>query len=201
VTAALVAGLLAGFGIAIPVGPVATYLVLLTARTSWRTGAAAALGVATVDGGYALLAVLGGSAVATAVVPVLDVLRWVSVAVLALLAVRTAMSGLRTASAPDAATPTSPGRAYSTFVGLTAVNPTTVVYFVALVVGLNAGTGPAEHAVFVMAAFAASACWQLVVAGSGVVLGRAVTGPRGRRITAVVSGLVMLLLAARIVVG
>jgi threonine/homoserine/homoserine lactone efflux protein len=65
-TAALVAGLLAGFGIAVPVGAVATYLVSLTARTSLRTGACAALGVATADGLYALIAALGGTALAAA---------------------------------------------------------------------------------------------------------------------------------------
>jgi hypothetical protein len=43
VIAALVAGLLAGYGIAIPVGAVATYLVALTARTSLKIGACAAL--------------------------------------------------------------------------------------------------------------------------------------------------------------
>lgn len=40
VTAALVAGLLAGYGIAVPVGAVATYLVSLTARTSLQIGRA-----------------------------------------------------------------------------------------------------------------------------------------------------------------
>ena len=40
---ALVAGLLAGYGIAIPVGAVATYLLTLTARTSLKVGACAAL--------------------------------------------------------------------------------------------------------------------------------------------------------------
>ena len=49
-TAALLAGLLAGYGIAMPVGAVATYLVTLTARTSARVGAAGALGVASADG-------------------------------------------------------------------------------------------------------------------------------------------------------
>ncbi|MFE4795305.1 hypothetical protein ACFRFL_09395, partial [Streptomyces sp. NPDC056708] len=58
--AVLVAGLLAGYGIAIPVGAVGTYLVGLTARTSLRTGACAALGVATADGLYAVVAVGGG---------------------------------------------------------------------------------------------------------------------------------------------
>ena len=64
VIAALVAGLLAGFSIAMPVGAVATYLVALTARTSWRIGAFAALGVATADGVYALVATVAGSALA-----------------------------------------------------------------------------------------------------------------------------------------
>ncbi len=52
--AALVAGLLARYGIAMPVGTVAAYLMALTARTSLRTGVFAALGVATADGVYAL---------------------------------------------------------------------------------------------------------------------------------------------------
>ncbi|WP_281157575.1 LysE family transporter, partial [Streptomyces sp. HYC2] len=77
-SAALVAGLLAGYGIAVPVGAVATHLVTLTARTSLRTGVCAALGVATADGLYALLATLGGSAMAAALRPALVPLRWAS---------------------------------------------------------------------------------------------------------------------------
>jgi arginine exporter protein ArgO len=57
VSAALAAGLLAGYGVALPVGAVGAYLVALTARTSLRTGAFAALGVATADGVYAVIAV------------------------------------------------------------------------------------------------------------------------------------------------
>lgn len=94
-TAALVAGLVAGYGIAVPVGAVATYLVSLTARTSLRTGTGAALGVATADGLYALLATLGGSALAAALRPVLGPLRWASAVVLAALAVRGAVAALR----------------------------------------------------------------------------------------------------------
>ena len=60
----LVAGLLAGYRIAMPVGAVAAYLVALTARTSLRTGVLAALGVATADGVDALIAVWGGAALA-----------------------------------------------------------------------------------------------------------------------------------------
>ncbi|MFC4948953.1 LysE family transporter [Pseudonocardia sp. GCM10023141] len=205
VIAALAAGLLAGFGIAVPVGPVATYVVLLTARTSFRTGAAAALGVAAVDGAYALAAVLGGGALAAAIRPALGVLRWVSVAVLIVLAVRAVWSGLRTAAPGTVTEPGArPKRVFLHLVGLTIINPTTVVYFVALVVGLQTGSAsptPAEQVVFVLAALAASASWQLLLAGGGALLGRAVTGARGRRVTAVASGVVMAVLALRIVLG
>jgi hypothetical protein len=73
---AVLAGLVAGYSIAIPVGPMATYLLALAARTSVRVGAAAALGVATVDGNYALAATLGGAAAGDAVQPTLGVLHW-----------------------------------------------------------------------------------------------------------------------------
>lgn len=77
-TTALAAGLLAGYGIAVPVGAVATYLVTLTARASLRVGASAALGVATADGAYALLAVLGGTALTRLIEPIAEPLRWLS---------------------------------------------------------------------------------------------------------------------------
>ncbi|MCX5262853.1 LysE family transporter [Streptomyces sp. NBC_00199] len=205
-TAALVAGLVAGYGIAVPVGAVATYLVSLTARTSLRTGVCAALGVATADGLYALVATVGGSAVAAVLRPVLTPLRWASALVLLALAVRGARSAVRqyrahrlaTRSGPPAP---SPARACLNLLGITLLNPTTVVYFAALVLG--AGTAdpvrPLEQGVFVLAAFVASASWQVLLAGGGALLGRALTGHRGRLVTALVSSGVMTVLAVRMV--
>jgi hypothetical protein len=46
---AALSGLLAGYGIAVPVGAIAVVLISLSARTSLRIGAAAGLGAATVD--------------------------------------------------------------------------------------------------------------------------------------------------------
>lgn len=140
VTAALVAGLLAGYGIAIPVGAVATYLVSLTARTSLRIGGSAALGIATADGVYALVAALGGAALAATLQPVLAPLRWVSGLVLVVLAVRGTVTGLRqyrerSLTARSTKDPAHPARAYVTLLGITLLNPTTIVYFAALVLG------------------------------------------------------------------
>jgi arginine exporter protein ArgO len=203
-TAALVAGLLAGYGIAIPVGAVGTYLVSLTARTSLRTGACAALGVATADGLYALVAALGGSALAGALRPALGPLRWASALVLVALAVAGAVTavrryrGHRLTTRPEPPPP-NPARAYLGLLGITLLNPTTVIYFAALVLGTRAeeAVRPLEQGVFVLAAFAASASWQLLLAGGGALLGRALTGHRGRLVTALLSSGVMTVLAVR----
>jgi arginine exporter protein ArgO len=199
---ALVAGLLAGYGIAMPVGAVAVLVVSLTARTSLRVGAGAALGVATADGLYALAAVLGGAALARLIAPIGPALRWVAVAVLLALAVRTAVVALREYRHPDGLPRSGPGLrtpvgAYFGLLGITLLNPVTIVYFGALVLGRRAtdGAGPGAEAVFVLAAFAASASWQLLLAGGGKLVGRLLTGPRGRLGTALVSSAVIALLA------
>jgi arginine exporter protein ArgO len=89
-----------------------------------------------------------------------------------------------------------PVRAYLLFVGITAANPATVVYFAAIVLGnRHLVSTPVEGVVFVAAAFAASASWQLALAGGGAALGRVVTGPRGRLVTGLVSAVVIALLA------
>ncbi|MEW2527378.1 LysE family transporter [Streptomyces sp. NPDC047071] len=204
----LVAGLVAGYGIAMPVGAVATYLVGLTARTSWRVGACAALGVATADGLYALVATIAGAAAAPLVAPVMGPLRWISACVLVALAARAAAAAVRQHRAPRMAAPRddgppSPARAYAVFLGITLLNPTTVVYFAALVVGSGSGadTDRPGQAVFTLAAFAASASWQLLLAGGGALLGRALTDRRGRLVTALTSSAVITALAVRLVVA
>ncbi|TDD99024.1 LysE family transporter [Jiangella asiatica] len=202
-SAALLAGLLAGYGIAIPVGAVGAYLVALTARTSLRVGAAAALGIATVDGLYAVAAVLGGAALAGSIEAYAESLRWVSAAVLLVMAAAGAgRAYARHRAGPllrDATLDRRPAtalRSYVAFIGITAVNPLTVVYFAALVVGSRAQLdGSAEATVFVAAAFAASASWQLLLASGGALLGRVVTSERGRLTTALVSSAVIVALA------
>ncbi|HEX6444185.1 MAG TPA: LysE family transporter [Streptosporangiales bacterium] len=209
-TAALVAGLLAGYGIAVPIGAVGTYLVALTARTSLRVGVAAALGVATVDGAYALAAVAGGAAVGRVIEPFAGVLRWASAAVLTAMAAHTVVTAVRRFRTPPAEAGMrrgrvvlTPVRAYPTLVAMTVVNPTTVVYFTALVLGSRIGSasGWTERVTFVVAAFVASASWQLLLAGGGALLGRAVAGRRRQLGTALASGALIVALAVRLLLG
>ncbi len=206
-TGALVAGVLAGYGVAVPVGAIAALIVSLTARTSLTVGASAAMGVATADGLYALTAVVAGTALARLIEPIATPLRWVAATVLLGLAVRTAAAAVR--HHREGATPKTAGglgtprRAYFGLLGLTLLNPATVVYFGALVFGRQSsdGLGAGGAVAFVLGAFAASASWQLLLAGGGTIVGRALTGPRGRLATALVSSAVIAALAVALLVA
>jgi arginine exporter protein ArgO len=201
-SSAFVAGLVAGYGVAIPVGAIGALLISLTARTSLQVGAAGAMGVATADGLYALAAVLGGAALARLIEPIATPMRWAAAVVLIALAVKTAVAAFRRHQGTvDDRVPATPGRAFLGLLGLTVLNPATIIYFGALVVGRQADAAPdlVSGIVFVLAAFLASASWQLLLAGGGSLVGRVLSGPRGRLATALVSSAVIAALAVGIV--
>jgi len=202
----LLAGLAAGYAIAVPVGAIGVLIVGLAARTSFAVGAAAGLGCATADGLYAVLAVLGGAALARLIEPVATPMRWIAAAVLLGLALLTAGSAVRHHRDPTRAVTrgealTTPGRAYAAVLGLTLLNPATIVYFAALVLGRQAGDGQGagESVLFVAAVFAASASWQVFLAGGGTLIGRLLTGPTGRLVTALVAAAVIAVLALTLI--
>lgn len=204
----LLAGALAGLAVAMPVGAIGAYLLGLAARERFAVAAAAALGVASVDGAYALVASLGGAGLRTVVQSASTVLSRLAAAVLVVLAVRTLVQAFRRYRSASPATAqagrsASAGRAYLGLVGLTAVNPATVITFSAVVLGRPAGeVGPAWPAVllFAVGAFVASAIWQLLLVGGGSVLGRLLAGRRSQLGIAVASALIMLGLAVAVLV-
>ncbi|RSM80366.1 lysine transporter LysE [Kibdelosporangium aridum] len=194
---AFVAGVVAGYGVALPVGAIGALLISLTARTSLRVGAAAALGVATADGLYALAAVLGGVALAELIEPIAGPMRWAAAIVLVAMAVKTVVDARKQSQRKEV----TARSAYFGLLGLTVLNPATIVYFGALVLGMQADVVPdlVHGMVFVLGALLASASWQLLLAGSGSLVGRVLTGTRGRLITALVSSGVIIVLAVRLV--
>lgn len=200
---AFLAGLVAGYGVAIPVGAIAILILGLSARTSFRVGAAAALAVATADGLYAAAAALGGASLAGIIAPVAGPLRVVAAVVLLGLAAHglwrtwSAHRSRQTLTAPVGRGLSTPGRAYAALLGLTLLNPMTVLYFTALVLGRPDTTDadPGAATLFVAGVFLASASWQLLVAGGGTMVGRALTGPRGRLVTGLVSSALIAALA------
>jgi arginine exporter protein ArgO len=81
------------------------------------------------------------------------------------------------------------------------VNPPTVIYFVSLAIALpEVSVDLASRTAFVVGAFLASLSWQEVLAIAGAMLhGR--LSPQLQRITAIVSSVIILALAARILLG
>lgn len=136
-----VIGLLAGFGLAIPVGAIA-----------------------------------GGAALAVTIDATGRPFRIGSAAILASMAI---LGLLRSARPTEPIDTPLPGRrefslTYVKFLGLTIVNPLTVVYFVAVVLGLDllGSLTPGQSSAFVAGAFSASLAWQTLLAGIGAAAGR-----------------------------
>lgn len=206
-TGAFVAGMLAGYGVAIPVGAIAVLILGLSARVSFRVGAGAALGVATADGLYAAVASLGGAALAGLIAPIAQPLRWIAALVLLGLAGHGGWRALRQRRQPPeerrGETLSTPGRAFVAVLTLTLLNPMTIVYFAALVVGRQTGAEPSTGAAafFVVGAFVASASWQLLIAGGGSLVGSVFAGTRGRLVTALLSSAIIAVLAVSVLLG
>jgi len=194
------AGLVAGLGVAMPVGAIGVFLLGLPARAGRRVSIAAALGVATTDGLYATVAVLGGASLAAPLRHVEEPLRFVSAAVLGVLAVLTLLAARRATGAQRGIRLT-PLRAFVGLLGLTAVNPATLAYFLALVLGTDGSLRHSGALWFVLGVAAASAAWQLALVGGGSALAAVISTPRGRLGMAIVSAAVMLGLAVKVALG
>jgi threonine/homoserine/homoserine lactone efflux protein len=163
-------GALAGYAIAIPVGAIAVLIVELGMRRGFRFGAAAGAGAATADFAFAGLAATGGTALAAVLAPWSHLLRVVAVGALLGIGLRGLIGLLAVPAGPsrEALRPASPVGTYARFVGLTLLNPQTVIYFAALILALpDLGTGLMERAAFVVGAGLASLSWQLVLAAIG----------------------------------
>jgi threonine/homoserine/homoserine lactone efflux protein len=198
----LISGALAGFGIAMPVGAVTVMIVTLSAQTSLRTGLAGAMGTATADGLYALIAALTGAALAGLLQPVAQPMRWTAAVVLLALAAKGLADAVRRsldAGSVQRVEEKRPLNVYLQFLGLTVLNPLTIVYFSTLVLALRNDDWPAMGGLlFVVAAFAASASWQVLIAVGGALVGRVLTSDRGRLGTALIGNGVIVFLAVRL---
>jgi threonine/homoserine/homoserine lactone efflux protein len=195
-------GVVAGYGIAIPVGAIAVLIVQVAIRCGFWCGASAGAGAATADLAYSVLAVTGGVALAASVEAIGEPLRWASAGVLAAIAVR----GLyRARLEPAAVQTTLPSRTeyagtYAKFLGLTIINPLTVVYFAAVVLGLGLADDlrAGQAALFAAGAFLASLSWQTLLATVGALVGHRISR-RFQLGAAVVGNVVVLAMAALII--
>ncbi len=201
------AGVVTGLAVAMPLGAIGTYLIGLAARERAATAAAAALGVASVDGAYAILAAVGGAGLQALISGVSGWLTWIAAMTLIAVAIRTVQRAVRryrgNNGIVDRLRGLTPMRGYLSLAALTAVNPATLVTFAAVVVGRSVNQSESSWQsvlLFALGAFMASAVWQLTLAGGGSLLGRLLRGRRGQVGIAVCSAMIMLGLAAAVLV-
>lgn len=184
---ALLRGLLLGFSIAAPVGPIGVLCIRRTLAEGRLIGFLSGLGAATADGFYGAVAAFGLTALASLLLSINGPLRLVGGAFLLYL-------GLRTFRAPVAAVPIEStegsdrdaapgggrarayGSAYSSTVLLTITNPLTILSFAGMYAGLGAAGGAAPGAL-VAGTFLGSAAWWLVLTtGVSLLRGRLTSG-------------------------
>jgi arginine exporter protein ArgO len=196
-----ISGVIAGYGIAVPVGAIAVLILETGLRRGFAIAASAAAGAASADLIYSAVAVLGGAAIADLVGSVEGPLQVASAVVLAVIGIVGLWRATRgeKVTLEDAA-PARPGSTYARFLALTLINPATVAYFAAIVIGLGLAVGmtPGQGVAFVAGAGLASFSWQVVLAATGAFAG-ARLGERARTVLSVTGHLLVLGLAVLIV--
>ena len=157
-------GLVTGFSIAAPVGPIGFLCIRRTLAEGGAVGLATGLGAATADALYGAVAGFGLTAVSGVLVGGRVWLRVVGGIFLCYLGARTFLSR------PAERAPESRGRglagAYVSTFFLTLTNPMTILSFVAIFAGLGAGGGGYLGAsALVLGVFLGSALWWLLLSG------------------------------------
>jgi len=164
-------GVLAGYGIAIPVGAIAVLILDVSLRSGFRVGFMAGAGAAFADFLYAALAAVAGGTLVQIISPYALQVQVISGVVLLAVGLYGLLRSTRLPVTTEAETADSngSGKVFAQFLGLTFINPLTVVYFSALIIGGGARglSSDLEHAAFVIGAGLASLSWQTLLAGLG----------------------------------
>jgi arginine exporter protein ArgO len=168
---ALLSGIVAGYGIAIPVGPIAILILELGLHRGFRTAFSAGAGAASADLIYATVAAVAGTFLVAFLTPYASVLRIGSALGLIAMGAWLLYHGRKTSERTNKSRfgATSCTQTYGMLLGLTLLNPLTVTYFTTLILGMGAQSSQsAVNAIFfVSGAFLASLSWQTFLAAVG----------------------------------
>jgi arginine exporter protein ArgO len=198
-------GVFAGYGIAVPLGPIAVLIIELGIRRGFGVAFCAGAGAASADLIYATTAVLAGTFLVSILAPFSGILHVLSAFGLILIGLWLLYRGLRL-SHPDkdrsAFSSTGYFQTYMMVLGLTLLNPVTVTYFTTLILGLKTLTfsDSLNSFLFVAGAFLAYFSWQTLVAGLSGLAHRSLS-PRLRQATFAVGNLIIIVIGIAILMG
>jgi threonine/homoserine/homoserine lactone efflux protein len=172
----LISGLIIGFSIAAPVGPIGVLCIRRTLTEGQLHGLISGLGAATADAMYGCIAAFGLTFISDVLVQQQVWLRLVGGAFLILLGVRTVLSKPSEKSSSEKRTGIL--GAYGSTFFLTLTNPMTILSFAAIFAGIGLGSAVADYgsaALLVFSVFAGSALWWLILSGTVGLLRKKVT--------------------------
>lgn len=157
-------GLLIGFSIAAPVGPIGVLCIRRTLVYGRWVGLATGLGAATADAVYGGVAGFGITVISLLLLSHQAIIRLVGGIFLCYLGIRTFTA--EPADREPGAEGATLLRAYTSAVALTLTNPTTILSFIAIFAGAGAGT--AKHpgtaaAILVPGVLLGSALWWVIL--------------------------------------
>jgi threonine/homoserine/homoserine lactone efflux protein len=158
----LVRGALIGLSVAAPVGPMGVLCIRRTLADGRAAGLATGLGIATADALYGSIAGFGIAVIAQMMLREATWIRLVGGVFLCYLGLKI----FRVAPAQEAAQATRRGHfgAYSSALGLTLANPTTILSFVAIFAGVGvAGKASASAALLVLGVLLGSTTWWVIL--------------------------------------
>jgi threonine/homoserine/homoserine lactone efflux protein len=160
-------GLLIGFAIAAPVGPIGLLCIRRAVAGGFAPGFATGLGAAAADGIYGAVAAFGLTAVSQFLLAQQGWLRLAGGAALLWLGVSIALKPPPGASAGGADSPRL-WPAFTQTLALTLANPATILSFLAVFAGLGLGAAPSALGAAQVTAgvFFGSALWWLFLAGA-----------------------------------
>lgn len=170
-------GLLIGFSIAAPVGPIGVLCISRTLDKGRVYGLVTGLGAATADGFYGFIAGFGLTIVSSFLVNFQSWIRLIGGLFLLYLGLKTILTKPAKRAAVVASTNNYFG-AYASTVFLTLANPSTILSFVAIFAGAGlAGTNRSylSAALLVSGVFIGSALWWFILSGGMSLLRKKVT--------------------------
>lgn len=185
-------GLVIGFAIAAPVGPIGVLCIRRTLAEGRATGLVSGLGAATADAIYGSIAAFGLTFISGILIGQQGLVRLVGGMFLCYLGLRTFVT--TPAEKPSSAEGRGLAGAYASTFFLTLTNPMTILSFAAIFAGLGIVSATGDYVsatLLVLGVFLGSALWWLILSG-GVSVFRTKLEPRALGWVNNVSGIIIL---------
>jgi threonine/homoserine/homoserine lactone efflux protein len=163
----LLSGIVIGFSIAAPVGPIGVLCIRRTLADGRLHGLVSGLGAATADAVYGCIAAFGLAFLSDLLVQQQTWLRVVGGAFLCFLGVRTILA--KPPEKKQEGRKLGLASSYGSTFLLTLTNPVTIISFAAVFASLGLGSTARDYGsagLLVLAVFAGSATWWLILSGS-----------------------------------